>query len=410
MQAESIFSIIIGILTFEFVVGQWLEYLNLRAQREDVPAELVGFYDAEKYRTSVAYFQTRTRFSFLTSCFSYVFGILVLVFGLYGKLDIWLLGFVSDSMLRGLLFFLVVLLAADVLSIPFQLYSVFVIEARFGFNKTSLKTFISDKVKGYFLAVLIGAPLLFLLFYCIQVIGAMFWLWFGLASAVFIVGLNVFYTSLILPLFNKLTPLPSGDLKSAIDAYANKVSFPLDNVYVMDGSKRSAKANAFFAGLGSRKKVVLYDTLISNHTIPELIAVLAHEVGHYKKRHIISNLVISIVQIFITLFILSQMIFSRELSLALGGTEWSVHLNLIAFALLYSPVSAVVGFLMNMLSRKFEYEADAYARMTYDGESLAIALKKLSIDSLSTMRTHWLYETVHYSHPNLLKRLDRLKV
>jgi len=219
----------------------------------------------------------------------------------------------------------------------------------------------------------------------------------------------MFYTSLLLPLFNKLTPLGDGELKTAIEQFSKKVNFPLDNIFVMDGSKRSAKANAFFSGIGKKKKIVLYDTLITNHTTEELVAVLAHEVGHFKKKHIIWSYLISIVQVFFMLFILSKMIFNENLSIAMGGSVQAVHLNLIAFGILFAPISGIAGLLMSMLSRKNEFEADAYAKETFDGNALALALKKLSVDTLSNLYPHPAYVFFHYSHPPLLQRLAALK-
>src|SRR5690606_23635483 len=214
-----------------------------------------------------------------------------------------------------------------------------------------------------------------------------------------------FYTSLILPLFNKLTPLPDGELKSAIEAFARSVDFPLDNIFVIDGSRRSSKANAFFSGIGKRKKIVLYDTLIEKHTTEELVAILAQEVGHFKKKHIIQGDALAIMQVFFTLFVLSLMIYNENLSYALGGSTHAIHLNLIAFSILFAPVSGVTGLFVQMYSRKNEYEADAYAREHYSGPALAEALKKLSVDSLSNLFPHPLYVFFHYSHPPLLRRL-----
>jgi len=219
----------------------------------------------------------------------------------------------------------------------------------------------------------------------------------------------MFYTSLILPLFNKLTPLQDGDLKIAIQQFARKVNFPLDNIFVTDGSKRSKKANAFFSGIGKKKKIVLYDTLIENHSTDELVAVLAHEVGHFKKKHIIWSYVISVAQIFFMLFVLSQMIYNSNLSLALGGNQQAIHLNLLAFGILFSPISGITGLGMSMLSRKNEFEADAYAKEKFSGTSLSTALKKLSVDSLSNLFPHPAYVFFHYSHPPLLLRLKALK-
>lgn len=301
------------------------------------------------------------------------------------------------------------MLASDILTLPFQLYSTFVIEEKYGFNKTTIKTFFSDKLKGYFLAVLIGAPLLALLIFLVQSVGPSFWIWFSLIAAVFILFMNMFYTTLILPLFNKLTPLPDSELKTAIREFAKKVSFPLDNIFVIDGSKRSSKANAFFSGIGRKKKIVLYDTLLQKHSTEELVAVLAHEVGHFKKKHIVWGFVLSITQVVLTLFILSLMVYSEELSFALGGSQLSLHLNLVAFTILYAPISGMTGLFMSLYSRKNEFEADAYAAETYSGPALARALKTLSVDSLSNLYPHPWYVFFHYSHPPLLKRLEAIE-
>jgi STE24 endopeptidase len=329
--------------------------------------------------------------------------------GGFGWVDGILREEISNEIVLALAFFGVLMLASDVFTIPFQWYSTFVIEEKYGFNKTTYKTFILDKLKGYLLAAIVGGLLLSLLIYSIRTIGPEFWIWFSLVAAMFILFVNMFYTSLILPLFNKLTPLQEGELKSAIEAFSKKVNFPLDNIFIIDGSKRSKKANAFFSGMGKKKKIVLYDTLISNHTTEELVAVLAHEVGHFKKRHIVWGYVFSVLQIVFTLFVLSQIVFNENVSLALGGSVWSIHLNLLAFGILFSPISGITGLLMNMYSRKNEFEADAYAKETFDGRALTNALKKLSVDSLSNLYPHPLYVFFHYSHPPLLKRLEALK-
>ena len=223
--------------------------------------------------------------------------------------------------------------------LPFQLYATFVIEEKYGFNKTTMGTFFLDKLKGYFLAALIGAPLLALLIYLIGKIGPGFWVWFALIASAFVIIMNMFYTTLILPLFNKLTPLPDGELKTAIEQFARRVHFPLDNIFVIDGSKRSSKANAFFSGIGKKKKIVLYDTLIDKHTTDELVAVLAHEVGHFKKKHIVVGLILSILQVFFTMYILSLMVYNENLSIALGGSQQAIHLSLVAFSILFAPIS-----------------------------------------------------------------------
>jgi STE24 endopeptidase len=386
-----------------------LEILNFKSQRADIPAEIAAFYNKEKYLKSLEYHQVKTKFSFLTGAFGFAISISMLAFGGFGYVDALLRPYVHNEIALALVFFGVILLASDILTLPFQLWSTFVIEERFGFNKTTKATFFSDKLKGYVISGVVGSALLTVLILLVNRFGPQFWIWFGIVASVFVLFINMFYASWILPLFNKLTILPDGELKSAIENFSKKVSFPLDNIFVMDGSKRSSKANAFFSGIGKKKKIVLYDTLINNHTTEELVAVLAHEVGHFKKKHIILSMVLSIVQIFFLLFVLSLMIFSSDLSTALGGSQQAIHLNLIAFAILFSPISGITGLLMSLLSRKNEFEADAYARETYSGAALSDALKKLSVDTLSNLYPHPLYVFFYYSHPPLLQRLAALK-
>jgi STE24 endopeptidase len=405
MNPETILFIILAISVVSYFFDQLLDYINLKAQRTDIPDEVASFYDRPKYLKSLDYHKELTRFSFLSSAFSFIFSFCLLLFGGFGWVDESLRQFTNDPILLSLLFFGVLMLASDILTIPFQLYSTFVIEEKYGFNKTTGKTFLLDKVKGYALAALIGGPLLALLIFLIQSIGPDFWIWFSVIAAVFILFINMFYTSLIVPLFNTLSPLPDGELKSAIEAFSKKVNFPLDNIFVIDGSKRSNKANAFFSGIGKKKKIVLYDTLIARHTTEELVAVLAHEVGHFKKKHIIWGFVLSIVQVTFTLFVLSRMVYNENLSIALGASGLSFHLNLIAFTVLFAPISGVTGLFTSMYSRKNEFEADRYASENYSGPALADALKRLSVDSLSNLYPHPLYVFFHYSHPPLLVRL-----
>lgn len=409
LTPDTILIVILIIVTVSYIFGEALDYLNLKAQRRDIPAEVAGFYDKEKYLKSLDYHKEQSRFSFFSSGFSFVLSFLMLWLGGFGWIDAQLRPFIDNEILLALAFFGSIMIASDILSLPFQWYSTFVIEEKYEFNKTTTKTFILDKLKGYALGGIIGGGLIALLIYLIQNIGVDFWIWFSLIAAAFVLFINMFYTTLILPLFNKLTPLEEGELKSAIEAFAMKINFPLDNIFVLDGSKRSKKANAFFSGIGKKKKIVLYDTLIANHTTEELVAVLAHEVGHFKKKHIIWGYVLSVIQIVFTLFVLSLMVFNENVSLALGGSQQAIHLNLIAFSILFSPISGITGLFMSMLSRKNEFEADAYARENYNGNALREALKKLSVDSLSNLYPHPWYVFFHYSHPPLLQRLEKIE-
>ncbi len=408
MDANTLLYIVLAISAISYIFDQALDYINLKAQRKDIPDEVASFYDKEKYLKSLDYHRDQTKFSFLTSAFGFVLSFSMLLFGGFGWLDGLMRPLFDNAIFLSLAFFGLIAVVADVLTLPFQWYSTFVIEERYGFNKTTVKTFVTDKIKGYLLGAVIGGSLMGLLIYTVNELGSAFWIWFGILAAAFILFVNLFYTSLFLPLFNKLTPLGDGELKNTIEAFAKKVNFPLDNIFIMDGSKRSKKANAFFSGIGKKKKIVLFDTLIENHTTDELVAVLAHEVGHFKKKHIIWSYVLSVAQIFLTLFILSLMIFNENLSLALGGQVQAIHLNLIAFMILYSPISGITGLLMSIYSRKNEYEADAYAKTHYNGHALSNALKKLSVDSLSNLYPHSLYVFFHYSHPPLLKRLEKI--
>ena len=410
MSSTLILIIIISITVVSFVFDQFLDWLNIRNQKKEIPEEVVGFYNEEKYLKSLAYQKEQSRFSFYSSGFSLLLGLGMLLLGGFGWMDSILRLVISNPIILSLTFFALIGVASDILSLPFQWYGTFVLEEKYGFNKTTIKTFITDKLKGYVLGAFIGGGLFSVFMLLIQWLGVDFWIWFGVIAATFILFMNMFYTSLILPLFNKLTPLREGELKSAINEFAKKVNFPLDSIFVIDGSKRSAKANAFFSGLGKKKKIVLYDTLINNHTTEELVAVLAHEVGHFKKKHIIWGYALSVVQIFFTLWILSLMIMNENLSIALGGSQVAIHLNLIAFGILYSPISGVTGLLMSLLSRKNEFEADAYARINFNGTALANALKKLSVDTLSNLFPHPWYVFFHYSHPPLLQRLTALKI
>jgi STE24 endopeptidase len=409
MTSQAILTLLITISVISFLFSTVLEIINLKSLRTDIPEEVISFYDVEKYQKSIRYQQEKTRFGLLSESFSFLISITLLATGGFGWLDTLLRTWFVGEIPLALAFFGLVVLISDLLSLPFQWHDTFRIEEKYGFNKTTITTFMTDKIKGYAIGALVGGALLSCLIYLTQVLGPDFWIWFALIAASFLLFMNVFYTSIFLPLFNKLTPLAEGGLKTAIRKFADGVHFPLEQVFVMDGSKRSAKANAFFSGIGRKKKIVLYDTLIANHSTEELVAVLAHEVGHYKKKHIIWSYLISVLQVFFVLFVLSLMIFEENLSIALGGTQQAIHLNLLAFGILFSPLSGITGLLMSVLSRKNEFEADAYACETANGPALALALKRLSVDSLSNLYPHPIYVFFHYSHPPLLSRLSRIQ-
>ncbi|MCL4126537.1 UNVERIFIED_CONTAM: hypothetical protein GTU68_028912 [Idotea baltica] len=301
------------------------------------------------------------------------------------------------------------MIGSDIITTPFSFYKTFVIEERFGFNKTTKKTFWLDKIKGWFMMAILGGLIISAIIWFYQSTGQYFWLYAWALVTIFTVFMNMFYSRLIVPLFNKQTPLEAGDLRDKISTYAETVGFTLNKIFVIDGSKRSTKANAYFSGFGSEKRVTLYDTLINDLEEDEIVAVLAHEVGHYKKKHIIFNLIASILLTGLTFFILSIFISNPILSQALGVEIPSFHIGLIAFGILYSPLSEITGLLMNQLSRKFEYQADDYAKTTYKPEPLITSLKKLSKNSLSNLTPHKAYVFMHYSHPTLLERIQNLR-
>lgn len=409
MRAETILYILLGITIFDFVFDKVLSYLNNKSRKLPIPKELEGIYDEEQYEKSQRYHTVTGNFSNLTSALSFVFTLCLLYFGGFGWIDEWLRAFAPNELLLSLYFFAFIYFASDILTIPFQLYSIFVIEEKFGFNKTTLKTFIMDKIKGYLLTILLGGIVVTALIVLVFFMEQQFWIYFWAIISVFMIFLNMFYTSLIIPIFNKLKPLEDGQLKEAIESYSQKVLFPLNNIFVIDGSKRSSKGNAFFSGLGKKKKVVLYDTLIEKHTTEELVSVLAHEVGHFKKNHIIWSMVLGILQTGGMLYLLSLMIFNSEVSWALGGNVSAMHLNVLAFGILFSPLSKVLGILLNVYSRKNEYEADAYASTTYDRKPLIQALKKLTSDNLGNLTPHPWFVFVNYSHPTLLQRIRAME-
>ena len=409
MSETVILYLLLVIVIIDFLLERILGYLNDKSSKSPVPQELAGVYDDAQYEKSQEYQRVTGRFGNLTAACSFLLTISALYFGWFGWLDDAIRAYSPFDLLSTVMFFGIIYIASDLLSIPFSLYATFVIEERFGFNKTTLKTFILDKIKGYILTIIVGGLLLAALLVLIAMMGQNFWIYFWVIVTVFILFLNVFYTSWILPLFNKLKPIEDGELKTSIEAFSQKVGFPLSNIFVMDGSKRSSKGNAFFSGLGKRKKVVLYDTLIAQHTTEELTAVFAHEVGHFKKKHIILSTVLSVLQIGIMLFLLSRMIFTSEVSYAMGGQVSTIHLNMLAFAILYSPLSRILGIFMNVLSRKNEYEADEYAVKNYRRQPLIDGLKKMSSDHLSNLTPHPAYVFVNYSHPPLLQRVQAMK-
>lgn len=409
MNANSLYYLIIGILVLQFLVATLLEYLNAKKFGEPIPDVLKDVYDEAAYRQSQEYKKTNYRFGIISSTFSLLLSLGFLVFGGFEWVDSVARSITDNEIGRTILFFGIILIGADLVSLPFSYYRTFVIEEKFGFNKTSRKLFFLDKLKGWFLMAFLGGGIMALVVWLFHWAGPRFWIYAWAAIALFTLLMNLFYSRLIVPLFNRQTPLEEGSLKSKIEHYAQSVGFELKNIFVIDGSRRSTKANAYFSGFGKEKRVTLFDTLIKDLDEEEIVAVLAHEVGHYKRNHIVINLAASILNTGLTLYLLSLFINNPEVSLAIGVSRPSFHAALVGFGMLYSPFSELMGLALNYLSRKFEYQADAYARKTFGEAPLITSLKKLSKNNLSNLTPHPAYVFVHYSHPPLKDRIHHLK-
>ena len=399
--------IILFVLFVEFFLHTLADILNLRVLRDELPPVFKDIYDKEGYRKSQDYLRVNTRFEWVSSGFS-LFIFLLFWFGRgFEFLDQWVRSFHQGPILTGMLFIGVLAALKGVMSVPFQVYGTFVIEERFGFNRTTWRVFFLDMLKGISLGIAIGAPLVAGVLAFFQYAGAPAWVYCWIAVTFFMLGLTYVAPTWIMPFFNKFTPLDPGELRSAILSYARSIEFPLENIYVMDGSKRSGKSNAFFTGFGKHRRVVLFDTLVEQHSVPELVAVLAHEMGHYKKKHILKTMLLGILHTGILLFLLSFFISYQGLFDAFFMSQKSVYGGLVFFAILYSPLDLMVGLLLKAWSRRNEREADRFAvQTTRDPQSFATALEKLSIHNLSNLLPHPFYVFLNYSHPPVLDRIQ----
>ena len=401
--------IILTTLLFSYLLNLITNLLNLKYLKPDLPEEFEGVYDAETYRKSQEYTRVSTRFGFITSTFGIL---LILIFwfaGGFNYLDIIVSSWELHPILTGLVYIGILIFARSILSLPFGVYDTFVIEEKFGFNKTTVITFITDMLKGLLLSVILGGPLLAGLLFFFDYAGAQAWIYCWAATTIFSLIIQFIAPTWIMPLFNKFTPLEDGELKTEITKYADSVRFQLKGLFVIDGSRRSSKSNAFFTGFGKNKRIALFDTLIEKHTTPELVAVLAHEIGHYKKKHILKSMVISILHMGLVFYLLSLFLGNKGLFAAFYMENMSVYAGLIFFGMLYAPIEMILSIFMQVFSRKNEYEADKYASDT-TGKSadLIDALKKLSVNNLSNLTPHPLYVFLNYSHPPVLQRIRAL--
>lgn len=409
MSPNTLFNILIAIIIIDFIIDKVIDHLNAQHFNDKVPEELADVYDEKEYIKSQAYKKENYKFSLYSSIFSVLVTLAFFIFKGFAWVDQIARNITANEIWITMIFFGIIMLANDFISTPFSYYHTFVIEEKYGFNKMSRKLFFMDKLKGWLLSIFLGGGILALITWFYIKTGVHFWIYTWLFVAVFSIFMTLFYSSLIVPLFNKQTPLEDGELRTKIENFAKKVGFKLDNIFVIDGSKRSTKANAYFSGFGPKKRIVLYDTLINDLDTDEIVGVLAHEVGHYKKKHVFINMFLSILLTGFTLYILSLLIGNSLLSQALSVEKPSFHIGLIAFGVLYSPISEITGIIMNYISRKFEYQADNFAKEFYDGNALITSLKKLSKNSLSNLTPHKANVFVHYSHPTLFQRVLNLK-
>jgi STE24 endopeptidase len=404
-----VYFLIIAIPVLGFLLERYLEHLNSGMRSETLPEKLKGICDQEEYRKTQRYEKDNKKLDFWSSLFNLAIILIMITAGGFAWVDLIARSVSSQIIVVSLVFFGIIGLGSDLINIPFSLYDQFVIEKKYGFNKMTHRIFITDHLKSWFIALIIGIPVLGLITWLYYKTGTGFWLYAWGTITVFSVFINLFYSELIVPLFNKQTPLGEGPLRSMIEEFAVKTGFKLRNIFVIDGSKRSTKANAYFSGFGPKKRIVLYDTLLKEFSAEEIVAVLAHEIGHYKKKHVLRGLVLSVILTGLMLFLFSLVVGSPMLSLALGAESPGFHLGLVVFGILYSPLSLLIGLVTNYISRRNEFEADRFVKVNYGREPLASALKKLSIKNLSNMMPHPAYVFFHYSHPPLLDRLAELE-
>lgn len=403
-----IFWLVVALMLAEFALERLLSFLNMRHSTQPIPAILSGIYDEEKYARQQSYFRTNVRLGMVSSVFSFLLMFGLFVFKGFAWLDALARMCTSNELLVSLLFFLFFGILSAVVSLPFQIYDTFVVEERFGFNKVTPRLFVFDRLKDWMLSILISGLLLTAVIVIYQLMPDCFWLLAWAVVSTFSLFMSLFYSELIVPLFNKQTPLPEGELRAAIEAFANKTGFALKNIYVIDNSKRSTKANAYFTGWGKKKRIVLYDTLIEMMSTDEIVAVLAHEIGHNKYKHTIKHMVVSLLTNLLMFYLLGLVLKYDVFAQAAGCETASFHVNMLVFGVLYTPLSLLLGLAGNVLSRSNEFQADDFVKENGMADALVSALKKLSAQSLSNLTPHPAYVFFNYSHPTLYERVKAL--
>lgn len=410
IEGQMYLFIIITFLLLSFIVSSISDYLNTKNIKETLPNEFIGYYDEGKYKKSQNYLKDRTKFSFVSSVTSLIISIIFILIGGFNYVDLFARKFGFGEILTGLIFVATLYLLLQIIQIPFSAYSIFVIEEKYGFNKTNIKTFVSDIIKNLILTAIIGLPIFSVIIMFFIKYGSVAWIYASITVILFELLITFIAPVFIMPLFNKYVPLEDGELKTELEKYAKEQNFKMKGLYKIDGSKRSTKTNAFFTGFGKFRRIVLFDTLIAKHTTQELVSVLAHEMGHYKKGHIHKFMLMSFINTIIIFFLLSLFIGNESLFAAFKMQYVSVYGALIFFGFLYTPISMFLSVVQNVISRKYEYEADRYSVTTYKNpQAMVEALKKLSVDNLSNLTPHKMKVFMEYSHPPVLDRIKAIR-
>lgn len=407
-MVETLFWLIIAVVVAEFALDTTMTILNIKASGWPVPEILSDVYDSRQYERQQSYSMERRKFSLIASTVSTLVTLAIFAFGGFALFDGIARGASGNAILQALVFWGIFYLISWIVNLPFDIYSTFVIEDRFGFNRTTPKTFVADQFKSLGMNVILLGALLSLCVWIYELTPDCFWLLAWAAITIFSLFIQYFYSQLIVPLFNRQTPLPEGELRSAIEHFAEIVDFKLKDIYVMDSSKRSTHANAYFTGFGARKRIVLYDTLMEQLTTEEIVGVLAHEIGHYKHHHIVQSMLTGAITSLLMLYLFNMVISSDVLAAAAGAEKASFHLNLAIFSLIFTPVNILLDILSNILSRSNERQADNFAKEHGQGKHVASALKKMSSKSLSNLTPHPVVVFVEYSHPALYERVKAL--
>lgn len=408
MLSNILFWTIIIICIADFIYDIVMYKLNRKASHQPIPAELSGLYDEKAYARQQEYSAKNAHLSIINSCVGSAILLGLFYFGVFGQFDQWARDITSYPILVSMIFFGLIFLCSWIPEMPFGIYDTFVIEEKFGFNRTTPKTYALDTLKSLLMTLIIGGGIVALLAWIYSLMPQVFWIVAWSALTVIMLFMQFFYSDIIVPLFNKQTPLEEGELRTAIEAFAKKVDFKLKDIYVMDGSKRSSHANAYFTGFGARKRIVIYDTLMEQLTTEEIVGVLAHEIGHYKHNHIVKGIISSLITNLLMFFLFGLVLDSQAIAEAAGASVPSFHINLMVFSLIYTPVSEVLSVVDNIISRRNEWQADEFARANGLGAPVADALKKMSAKSLSNLTPHPAVVFVKHSHPTLLSRVKHL--